>query len=399
MTRVLFLTWDGGGNLPPTIGIAQELRARGHAVVVAGQELAQSPAALAAGHVSLRARLADQGFPFQRLEHSTAAWTTEPPERRIVTMMMACPEHLRDVPEVLAQVPSDVVVVDCLMFGALAAVEALGIPVAVLVHSAPGALAGPGGPMDGFLLGAVNEVRVAAGREPVTSLWEAWARFPALCATIPELDPLAAQAPPSFAYVGPIFPRGAASGWHSPWDRDDPRPLVLVSFTSTAAWDQTSRIRRTLDALADRPYRVLVTASLADVSGIPVPGNAVVARHVPHDEVLPQVAVTVNHAGHGSVARSLAYGVPLVCLPNPVADQPPLAAQIQALGAGRALDGEHATVDEIGEAVDAVLTEPAFTRSACRLAEVISATSGAATAASLVVRLIQPETQAAAPSK
>ena len=36
MARVLFVTWGGGGNQPPAIGIAQELRDRGHKVVFAG---------------------------------------------------------------------------------------------------------------------------------------------------------------------------------------------------------------------------------------------------------------------------------------------------------------------------------------------------------------------------
>ena len=36
MTNVLFVTWDGGGNVPPAVGIATELQARGHAVRMLG---------------------------------------------------------------------------------------------------------------------------------------------------------------------------------------------------------------------------------------------------------------------------------------------------------------------------------------------------------------------------
>ena len=38
MTRFAFVTWDGGGNTPPAVGIAQELKQRGHEVVFAGYE-------------------------------------------------------------------------------------------------------------------------------------------------------------------------------------------------------------------------------------------------------------------------------------------------------------------------------------------------------------------------
>ncbi len=36
MARYLFLTWDGAGNQPPAIGIAQARRERVHSVMFAG---------------------------------------------------------------------------------------------------------------------------------------------------------------------------------------------------------------------------------------------------------------------------------------------------------------------------------------------------------------------------
>ncbi len=123
--------------------------------------------------------------------------------------------------------------------------------------------------------------------------------------------------------------------------------LVLVSFASSAAWNQTSRIQRTLDGLAGTDYRVLVTTSLADATKLGVPENAVVVESVPHQQVLPHASAMVNHAGHGSVAMPLSYGVPVVCLPNPVADQPPIAKHVERLGAGLSLDGESATPAQI----------------------------------------------------
>ncbi|MGH3736147.1 MAG: glycosyltransferase [Micromonosporaceae bacterium] len=176
--------------------------------------------------------------------------------------------------------------------------------------------------------------------------------------------------------------------WQSPWPDDD-APLVLASFSTGQAWDQTSRIRRTLDAFADGRYRLLVTTGMADLSGTPVPPFAALASHVPHDTVLPRVSVTVTHAGHGTVAASLAHGVPLVCLPNRAADQPALAAQLAQLGAGIALDGDHATAADIARAVDTVLRDPGYAVSAGRLATVIDALPGAAGAATRLEKLAQ----------
>jgi UDP:flavonoid glycosyltransferase YjiC (YdhE family) len=36
MARILAVTWDGGGNVPPMLGIAGELQRRGHQVRVLG---------------------------------------------------------------------------------------------------------------------------------------------------------------------------------------------------------------------------------------------------------------------------------------------------------------------------------------------------------------------------
>jgi len=93
--------------------------------------------------------------------------------------------------------------------------------------------------------------------------------------------------------------------------------------------------------------------------------------------VLQLAAVTVTPAGHGTVAASLANGVPLVALPNPAADQPFLAAAVQRLGAGLALDGPSGP-EAIRTAVNQVLKQPSYAEVASQLAIKIAAMPGAA---------------------
>jgi UDP:flavonoid glycosyltransferase YjiC (YdhE family) len=164
-----------------------------------------------------------------------------------------------------------------------------------------------------------------------------------------------------------------------------------VSFSTGPYWDQRSRIERTLSALAERQYRILVTPGSTDVSGIAVPSNAALAKELPHARVLPHAAVTVTHAGHGTVAASLLHGVPLVCLPNPVADQPALAAQVEVLGAGRSLDGETATPEQIATAVDEVLADPSYASRARALANTIARARGSAAAVDRLEQLAQSD--------
>jgi MGT family glycosyltransferase len=178
-----------------------------------------------------------------------------------------------------------------------------------------------------------------------------------------------------------------------PWAVDDARPLVLVSFSTGPYWDQASRIRRTVQALADVDCRVLVTTGSADVSDMAETSNVLLIRYVAHAEVLPHAAITVTHAGHGTVAASLAHAVPMVCLPNPAADQPALAARVEKLGVGIALDGENATATDIAAAVRQVLAHASYAAAARRLAKTIAATPGAAMAVRRLEELAQPTPQ------
>jgi hypothetical protein len=286
MARFVFVTFEGGGNQPPALGIAQELRERGHEVVFAGYE-------------SQRSRFTARGFRFVLLERSQAALE----QVGLWEGVLVCAPQLQEVPEVFARERAAAVAVDCMLFAALTACERARLPTGVVVHSPPGAVLHPHQILARRVPPPLNALRATIGLGPLDRLWENWRGMTVLCTSIRELDPLAEAVPPAFDYVGPVFERVPPSGWRAPWARDDARPLV--------------------------------------------------------------------------------------CLPVPwVADQPPLAAQLERLGAGRDLDGELATPAEIAAAVDAVLVDPAYRASAGELARAIAAKHGAVTAAARLERLV-----------
>jgi MGT family glycosyltransferase len=376
MARFTFITWDGGGNASPAIGLAQELTSRGHDIVFAGYE-------------TQRRRVEAQGFAFLPLRRSGSfdIYRTGQIAERIpfIANVWACPEHLEDVPDAVKDTSADALIVDFMMQGALAA-QRLSVPVAVLAHSSiAGLVPPPESPMGAARLAATNRLREQAGLSVLTRLNDGWTGQPTLVTTIPELDPAAADADSSVHYVGPVFERFPDIDWDLPWEANDARPLVLVSFTTTGLWDQCARIRNTLDALRDASVRVLVTAAQPGDIGV-VQANTVIRPFVPHAAILPSAAVTVTHAGHGTVSASLAHGVPIVALPNASADQPFLAARLQQLGAGLALDGESGP-DTIWSAVRTVTAEPSYAAAAKTLAAVIHAAPGVKGAATELERL------------
>lgn len=374
MTRFTFVTWDGGGNVPPAVGIAQELVARGNEVRFLG-------------YLPQRTAIEARGLPFSVLSRSGNfdLYEERVPELRlpaIIRNVWACPQHLDDIPDDLAAHPADVLVIDFLMQGALAQARRTDIQVAVLAHSAMAIVPLRNSPMGSARLAAANAFRAAVGLPHLEQLNGAWDGLPTIVTTIAELDPSADDAPKTMHYVGPVAERKPKSAWDPPWPPGDRRPLVLVSFSTTRLWDPASRIRNTLAALADEPVRVLLIAS-ADSLPPELPDNTAVRPFVPHAEVLPSVSVTVTHCGHGTVTASLAHGVPIAGLPNPAADQPYLAARIQALGAGVAMDGESSPAI-IRSAVRDLLDRPSYRQAAALLGKAIRAAPGAAGAADVL---------------
>ncbi len=77
----------------------------------------------------------------------------------------------------------------------------------------------------------------------------------------------------------------------------------------------------------------------------------------------------VTHAGHGTVIRALANGLPLVCIPM-ARDQPDIAARVVHGGAGLRL-APGASVAKLHRTIERVLKEPHFRESAQRLERAI----------------------------
>jgi UDP:flavonoid glycosyltransferase YjiC (YdhE family) len=345
MSTILFVTWDGGGNVPPATAIARELVARGHHVRFLG-------------HASQEAALTDAGFEFVR---PTRARDFSSLESNSPVAMMACFGDAGMGSDLLAEVtrrPVDLVVIDCLMFGALHAARTAGLHYAVLEHLYDGyyrrgILRGP--------MGLNLRVRRLA---PDRALESAAAR---ILTTLPDLDPV--QARPRLHQVGPVVDVAP---------RTTEEPLVLVSLSTFRFAGMTECLQQVLDATADLDARVVVTTGPAiDPGALRVPRRAEVHRFVPHVELFPQATVFVGHGGHGSTMQALAHDVPVALMPmDRMTDQPPVARSVAATGAGRLLK-KGAPASEIAPVLADLLSSGTAREAAARVGSTSRAMPGA----------------------
>jgi len=205
-----------------------------------------------------------------------------------------------------------------------------------------------------------NSMRHALGLLPLAHPFEQTSRVARqLILTSPAFDFPAVELPPHVVYAGPVLDDPPwAEPWSSPWTCGDPRPLVLIGF-STTFQNQADVLRRVIGAFRLVDARAVLTAGPAiPVADLPAAPNVHVCRTAPHALLLKESSAVVTHAGHGTVIRALASGVPLLCMPMG-RDQHDNAARVVARGAGLRLS-PRTGAKRIREAILELLGSPRY---------------------------------------
>ena len=402
LRRFLMSTWEGGGNVPPELGVARRLIAQGHEVhVLADPTIAD--AAQAVGCTFSPWRRGPHMTSLDPAEDLIKDWETQNPLvllQRVRDRLIAGPaaDYAADTTDAIEEFHPDVVVADAFLFGSVIAAQAARLPVAVLVTNiwvmpTPGTPSiGPGFALAKTVMGrtrdaimltvvnrlfrkglpAVNRARDKYGLAPLSSLYDqALSADRILVLTNPVFDYAASSVPANVHYVGPILDDPTwVEPWTSPWPDGDRRPLVLVGFSSTYQ-DQGPLLRRVVEALSALAVRAVVTVGQRLDSGeITSTPNVAVVASAPHSLILGEAALVVSHCGHGTTIKALAAGVPMVCIPMG-RDQNDTAARVVHHGAGIRLSPK-ASVPDIRSAVTQVLGEERYRSGARRLAEAIA---------------------------
>jgi MGT family glycosyltransferase len=401
--RFLLAVWDGGGCVPPLLSMAGALVARGHDVRVLGDPVLEPEvAAVGADFRPWRSapHRVSRGVSSSEVVRDWEARTPLGGFALIRDRLICGPaaDFARDTLAELDRHSADAVVPDCLLLGAAVAAEAREIPVAfsvpnVLPLSRPGVppfgaglkpARGPLGRARDSALGfatarvwarglpALNAARVGLGLAALESPFDQFARAERLLVlTSAAFDYPSFPIPDNARYVGPRLDDPSwADEWTAPWRSDDARPLVLVGLSSTYQ-DQLSAVRRIAAALGRLPVRGLITVGPAiSADAIAAAENVVVVPSAPHGAVLPETSAVITHAGHGTVIKALAAGVPVVCLPMG-RDQDDTAARAVLTGCGVRLKPS-ASVRAIAAATEKVLTDARYRASAEAMATVIA---------------------------
>lgn len=368
MADVLFVTWDGGGNVPPAVGLAEEMRRRGHAVRFLG-------------HAQQQESFERSGFGFTPYEHARPWSSTAPVDglsgALTVFRMFADRGPARDLLEQVQRRQPDAVVLDCMSLSCLQAAEQAALPRAVLAHTFYGFLSTL------YARGPVGTFARLHGLHP-TRLWANAPRL--LLATDRQLDPVTDGALPASArYVGVIQPAARPRA---------PRPTgavprILVSLSTLYVAGQDKVLQNVLDALSGvAAHAVVTTGRGVDAGRLRAPANAEVHQFLPHHEVMPTVDLLIGHGGHATTMRALAHDLPVVVLPlHPAVDEKMIGRSAERAGVARLLS-KTAKPAQIRTAVEALLGDGPHRQACAALGMRLRGQNGASAAADEVEALL-----------
>jgi MGT family glycosyltransferase len=389
--RFLVAAFGDAGHAFPAIALARALRSRGHDVLVETWERWREPVEAE----GLRFTAAEEYRTFPPTDGEGGTWRSAADAAIALLPLM---EDFRP----------DVVVSDILTLAPALAAERAGLRRATLIpHVYP--VHEPGLPFFAFGLQPprtpvgravwrwalpvltkglqrgrreMNEARAAVSLPPVTELHGGISRDLAMVATFPQLE-YPRRWPEGVHITGPMEFELPYPDIQLP---DGDGPLVLVA-PSTAQDPELRLLRVTLDALAKEPVHVVATMNRLGSATLPAsPSNAVVVDWLSYSQVLPEASLVICHGGHGTVARALSAGVPVLCCPH-VGDMAENSARVAWAHAGLMIPWRLLGAGPLRVASRRFLRDSSFARRAGEFANWSRSNSGAERGAHLVERL------------
>jgi UDP:flavonoid glycosyltransferase YjiC (YdhE family) len=226
----------------------------------------------------------------------------------------------------------------------------------------------------------LNGARERLGLPPQEHVHGGTSRQMSLIATFPQLEYPRTEELPWARITGPLL-------WEQPFGDTEPPPgddpLVLVA-PSTSQDPEHRLVRAALEGLADEPVRVLATTNRRPpAKPIEVPSNAKVVDWVSYARSMPGCAAVICHAGHGTVARALASGVPVLACPH-AGDMAENSARIRWAGAGVSLPRRFQTARGVRLGLRRLLSDPSYGERARDLQAWATENDGAALAATAI---------------
>ena len=388
MSRIVFFCIPAHGHTNPTLGVVQELIARGHQVWYYSYEMLREKIE-AAGAVFVPCDDYDMEQKLDPKQGARVGKDLAFSTKILVDTTLALDDK---VCADMQRLKPDCIVADSMAIWGKAVAMKLGIPFvsstttfAFNRHSAKIMKQSTGEILNMILSApkiARDVKRLQQKGYPVKNVLDLIGsdeNAHTVVYTSPEFQPCAETFSDKFAFVGPSI-RPAVE------KVEKTRDILVYLSMGTVNNDMMPFYRRCISALADTPYQVIMSVgNLVPLEEFGVlPEHISVLAHVDQIAVLQQADVFISHCGMNSVSESLYFGVPLVMLPQ-TSEQKGVAQRVYQLGAGVKLKGSDAA--SLMNGIDTVLRDPEYREQAKVLSEGFRRCAGAQGAADKIMQV------------
>ncbi|MFG2142321.1 macrolide family glycosyltransferase [Streptomyces sp. NPDC048650] len=400
MAHIAFFILPVPGHVNPTLGVAEELVARGHRVTYAlPEDIAGRARQVGAGVVTYRMdkerfrthmvpqqnsdEYSDKGEILRSLE-----WLLEMTER---TAEPLARHFADDLPDVIVNDPSSFwtgrILADRWGISAIRSTPTYASNEHWSLHPDAEA-AGP--PDDPALLELIDRIdRLLRGQGVADDAGTFTGRI--------HSGPALLYMPRHFQYAGETFddqhhfvgPCAPHTSFHGTWEPPhDGKPLVMVSM-GTLYNERPEFFRACVEAFRHEPWNVLLVlgGGLTREDLGPLPDHVQVRDFVPLGEVFPHTDLVVNHGGMSTAMEAFSYGVPVVAVP--VMTEPRATARrIAELGLGTQLSEPDVTAAELRDTARRMLADDEIPERLRQMRELIRAAGGPGAAATVIEGLV-----------
>ncbi len=379
-------TFGSAGDVFPMLGLALELRDRGHDVTFATNE-------------HFRNVIESYGLPFEPLGteadydaciRNPDLWHPRKAFNHVLQSMQPAIKRQYEIHADHARAGPVAAITNCFGFGALMAQDRLDVPVITLhlqpvvlwSDREPPKLPGLFGPrwlqrllyrvgiryfVNPVVLPSLNQWRHELGLPPVRNITSWWhSRFGVLCMFPEWYCPPQADWPPGVMQTDfPLWNHKAneslAPEVESFLNRGDP-PIVFTPGSANLHGQQF--FASAVQACQTLNRRGLFLTQFPEQLPAQVPDSIAHFNYVPLDQLLPRTAAFVHHGGIGSMSQAMLAGIPQILMPL-AHDQFDNAARVHRLGLGTSIPSHKFTGPRLIQALKNVLDSPTITK-ACR---------------------------------
>jgi UDP:flavonoid glycosyltransferase YjiC (YdhE family) len=196
--------------------------------------------------------------------------------------------------------------------------------------------------------------------------------------------------PPRARVTGfPFFNRAIAMSDRLGEFLDRGEPPIVFTLGSSAVGAPGDFYTESVKATATLGRRaVLLVGKYAPaLTQAGVPDGMLVEDVAPHDALFPRAAAIVHHGGVGTTGQALRSGRPMLVVPH-AHDQPDNAARVSRLGVARSLDAGAYTADRAAAHLRQLLEEPSYRERADAVGKIVRSENGAKAACDAIDQVL-----------